>query len=232
MNSPKLDDSLNSTSQGTPIPAKHRCPHPAWAMAATLLTIALTLVGTTRATATDQAADQKEQAGRGKFMSFKDGTLTLKGNYGVLAWHNVTEKTQVLRWNDAAGEYKPAGNAEALHKVEAGAWVMVGGGKSLIRIGSRKGRTTGTFVSFKDDRLLLIGTNLGGSYVKKYGNQVHFNKFAADVPVYESIDGGDFTLVGTPVTALPGVKEGTILTIHGEGDDNITRIEIGVPKSK
>ena len=165
-------------------------------------------------------------------MSFKDGTLTLKGNYGVLAWHNVTEKTQVLRWDDAAVEYKPAGNAEALHKVEAGAWVMVGGGKSVIRIGSRKGRTTGTFVSFKDDRLLLIGTNLGGSYVKKYGNQVHFNKFAADVPVYESIDGGDFTLVGTPATALPGVKEGTILTIHGEGDDNITRIEIGVPKQK
>jgi hypothetical protein len=182
--------------------------------------------------AADQAADQKEQAGRGKFMSFKDGTLTLKGNCGVLAWHNVTEKTQVLRWDDAASEYKPSGNAEALHKVEAGAWVMVGGGKSVIRVGSRKGRTTGTFVSFKDDRLLLLGTNLGGSYVKKYGNQVHFNKFAADVPVYESIDGGDFTLAGTPTTALPRVKEGTILTIYGEGDDNITRIEIGVPKSK
>ncbi len=188
------------------------------------------LLGVAPATRAADAADQKDQAGRGKFMSFKDGTLTLKGNYGVLAWHNVTEKTQVLRWDDAAVEYKPAGNAEALHKVEAGAWVMVGGGKSVIRVGSRKGRTTGTFVSFKDDRLLLLGTNLGGSYVKKYGNQVHFNKFAADVPVYESIDGGDFTLAGTPTTALPRVKEGTILTIYGEGDDNITRIEIGVPK--
>lgn len=197
-----------------------------------LLLGAIALLGVTMGARAADAADQKDQAGRGKFMSFKDGTLTLKGNYGVLAWHNVTEKTQVLRWDDAAGEYKPSGNAAALAKVEAGAWVMVGGGKSVIRVGSRKGRTTGTFVSFKDDRLLLLGTNLGGSYVKKYGNQVHFNKFAADVPVYESIDGGDFTLAGTPTTALPRVKEGTILTIYGEGDDNITRIEIGVPKSK
>ena len=197
-----------------------------------LLLGTVALLGVATGARAADAADQKEQAGRGKFMSFKDGTLTLKGNYGVLAWHNVTEKTQVLRWDDAAVEYKPAGNAEALHKVEAGAWVMVGGGKSVIRIGSRKGRTTGTFVSFKDDRLLLIGTNLGGSYVKKYGNQVHFNKFAADVPVYESIDGGDFVFAGDTAKVFPKVKEGAIVTVYGEGDDNITRIEIGVPKKK
>ena len=179
-----------------------------------------------------QATDRKEQAGRGKFMSFKDGTLTLKGNYGVLFWNGITEKAQVLRWDDAAGVYQPAGTAKVLGKVEPGAWVMVGSGKAMIRVGSRKGQTTGTFVSFKNDRLLLLGTNLGGSYVKKYGNQVHFNKFAADVPVYGSIDGGEFTLAGTPATTLPKVREGTILTVYGEGDDSIVRIEIGSRKQK
>jgi hypothetical protein len=179
-----------------------------------------------------QPTDQKERAGRGKFVSFKNGTLTLKGNYAVLVWNGITEKTQVHRWDDAAGVYQPAGSAEVLSKLEPGAWVMVGDGKSMIRVGSRKGKTTGTFVSFKDERLLLLGINLGGSYVKKYGNQVHFHKFATDVPVYESIDGGDFTLAGTPATTLPKVREGTILTVYGEGDDNIVRIEIGAPKKK
>ncbi len=52
----------------------------------------------------------------------------------------------------------------------------------------------------------------------------------ADVPVYESIDGGDCPLMGTPATTLPNVNEGSILIVHSEGDDNITRIDIGAPK--
>ena len=58
------------------------------------------------------------------------------------------------------------------------------------------------------------------------------NKFADDVPVHESIDGGDFEFAGNPAKVLPTVKEGTIITVYGAGDDNITRIEIGVPKKK
>lgn len=176
--------------------------------------------------------DQKDKSGYGKFVSFKDGTLTLKGNYSGLVWHEIAGKTPVVHWDNAANEYKPSGTAEILAKVDAGTWIIVGGNRALIRVGARKGHTTGTFVSFKNDRLLLLSSNLGGSYVKKYGNQVHFSKFAADVPVYESLDGGDYQLVSTPATTLPSVKEGTILTVHGAGDDNITRIEIGVPKSK
>jgi len=147
-----------------------------------------------------------------------------------LVWNNIPEKIEVVRWDNAADKYVPAGNAEVLSKVEAGTWTIVVANKALIRIGSRKGSTTGTFVSYKNERLLMLGTNLGGSYVKKYGNPLHMNKFADDVPVYESIDGGDYELVGNPATVLPKVKEGAIITIYGEGDDNITRIEIGVKK--
>jgi hypothetical protein len=91
----------------------------------------------------------------------------------------------------------------------------------------------GRFVSFKDGRLLILGKNLGESFTKKYGDRVHFNKFREDVPVYESIDGGEYELVaGTSSEILGKVREGTNITIHGEGDDNITLIQIGVPKKQ
>ncbi len=176
--------------------------------------------------------DQKDKSGYGKFVSFKDGTLTLKGNYSGLVWNNIPEKIEVVRWDDAANKYVPAGNAEVLSKVEPGTWTIVGGNKALIRIGARKGRTTGTFVSYKNDRLLMLGKDLGPAYTKKYGNQLHMSKFADDVPVYESIDGGAFEFAGNPATVLPKVKEGAIITVHGAGDDNITRIELGVPSKK
>ncbi len=31
---------------------------------------------------------------------------------------------------------------------------------------------------------------------------------------------------------LANVKEGTVITVHGEGDDNITVVQIGVPAKK
>ncbi|OAI57977.1 hypothetical protein AYO49_01675 [Verrucomicrobiaceae bacterium SCGC AG-212-N21] len=179
-----------------------------------------------------EATDQKDKWGYGKFVSFQNGTLRLKGNYSPLVWHNIPEKIEVVRWDDAAGKYVPAGTAEVLSKVEAGTWIIVGDKKSLIRVGARKGRTTGTFVSFKDERLLMLGKDLGPSYTKKYGNQLHMNKFAEGVPVYESIDGGEFEFAGYTAEVLPKVKEGAIITVYGAGDDNITRIEIGAPKAK
>ena len=236
--------------------AAHRRPHPVSGLMAAALIATLTLVGATRAEESRPDADRppaaskpaspdkvpeksapaadarpKAKFGYGKFVSFQDGTLTLKLNSGALAvWNNLSSATQVVSWDDAAGAYKPAGTADVLGKVEAGTWTTVSDGATLVRIGARKGKTTGSFISFKDDRLLLLGKDLGGSYVKKYGNQVHFHKFADDVPVYESVDGGDYERVGTPATALPKVKEGTTVIVYGQGDDNITRIEIGVKK--
>lgn len=185
-----------------------------------------------KATPAPDSADQKDKSGYGKFVSFKDGTLTLKGNYSGLVWNNIPEKTPVVNWDDASNSYISSGTAEVLSKVEAGTWIIVASNKALIRVGARKGRTTGTFISFKDERLLMLGKDLGPAYTKKYGNQLHMSKFANDVPVYESIDGGDFELAGNPAKVLPKVKEGSIITIYGAGDDNITRIEIGVPKKK
>ena len=177
---------------------------------------------------------QKEKTERGRFVSFQDGTLIIQDNSGALLETKVPASAKTLVWNDGEKLYKPAATVAALSQVQPGIWfyVHVGGENVAIRIGSRKGVTTGTFVSFKDNRLLILGTNLGESFTKKYGNSVHFHKFRDDVPVYESIDGGEYQLIGTPGTVLGNVKEGTIVTVHGEGDDNITHVQIGVPKKQ
>lgn len=171
--------------------------------------------------------------GRGKFVSFKDGTLTVEANDGTLIKNKLPEGTKTLKWNDDGG-FKPVETVATLEQVKAGAWIHVQleKGTASVRIGSRKGVTIGTFVSYKDNRLLLLSKNLGESFVKKYGNQVHFNKFRDDVQAFESVDGGEYQLLGFANKVLANVKEGTVITVHGEGDDNITLVQIGVPTKK
>ena len=178
--------------------------------------------------------DQKEKRGWGKFELFKEGTLTLQSNAGtLLVWNQLSESTKTLKYDPDSKGYKPVESTlDALSQVKAGTWVVVGDRRANIHIGARKGSTVGTFVSFKNDRLLMLGKNLGESFTKKYGNSLHFNKFAAEVPVYESVDGGEYRLIGTANKVLGDVKEGTIVTVHAEGDDNITLIQLGVPKTK
>ncbi len=188
--------------------------------------------------AESRAANKEERkvqagGGRGKFVSFKDGTLTIEANDGTLIQNKLPEGTKTLQWNDDGG-FKPVDTVATLEQVKAGAWIHIQLEKEAanIRIGSRKGVTIGTYVSYKDNRLLLLSKNLGESFVKKYGNQVHFNKFRDDVQAFESIDGSDYQLLGFANKVLANVKEGTVVTVHGEGDDNITLVQIGVPTNK
>jgi len=178
---------------------------------------------------------QKEAtgSGRGKFASFKDGTLTVVTNDGTLLRNKVPETAKVFQWNDVGG-FKPVGTADALTGAKAGTWVhvLVEKGTTTVRLGARKAVTTGTFVSFKDNRLLILGKNLGASFVAKYGSNVHFNKFRDAVPAYESVDGGEYKLLGPANKVLGGVKEGAVVFVHGEGDDNITLVQIGAPTKK
>jgi hypothetical protein len=174
----------------------------------------------------------KEQIERGRFVSFQDGTLTLSANSGATFANKIPATAKILVWNNEASAFRPATAAETLDRVEQGTWFVVRKSNEnvTLQIGSRKSQTVGTFVSYKDDRLLMLGKNLGESYVKKYGNNVHFHKFRDDVPAYESIDGGEYKLIGMANKVLGNVKEGTLVTVHGQGDDNITLVQIGVPK--
>lgn len=178
--------------------------------------------------------DQKEKPGFGRFVSFQDGTLIVESNSGsLLAWSKIAENTKTLKYDPASNDYKPVeGTLAALQGVKAGTYMMVGNGRAFIRIGARHDQVVGTFISFKNERLLTLGKDLPESFTKRYGNNLLYNKFRDDVPVYESVDGGDFKLIGTANKVLAEIKEGTVLNVHGEGDDNITRIEIGTPKKK
>lgn len=181
-----------------------------------------------------EAVDQKDKNGFGRFVSFKDGSLTIESNAGaLLVWNKIAETTKTFKYDPETNGYKPVeGSAAALNQVKAGTYMMVGNARSYIRIGARKDQVTGTFVSFKDGRLLAIGTNLPESFTKKYGTTLQYNKFRDDVPVHESVDGGEYKPIGTANKVLGSVKEGTVITVHGEGDDNITLVQLGVPKKK
>jgi len=185
-------------------------------------------------TVDQKTVDQMEMNGFGRFVSFEDGTLTLENNAGVLlVWNKLAESKNTVKFDPEANEYKPVvGTADALQQVTPGTYVMVGDKSAYVRIGARKDRVVGTFVSFKDGRLLMLGTNLPESFLKRYGNSLHHSRFRDDVPAYESIDGGEYKLIGTANKILGDVKEGTILAINSEGDDNITLVQIGVPEKK
>lgn len=181
-----------------------------------------------------ESVDQRDKNGWGKFVSFKDGTLTLESNAGILiVWNKIGESSKTLKFDSDTGKHQPVeSTADSLSQVKAGTWMAVMNARSTIYIGAAKSQVTGTFVSFKNERLLMLGKNLGESFTKKYGNNMQFNKLRDDVPVYESIDGGEYKLIGTANNVLGDVKEGAILTVHGEGDANITLIQIGVPKKQ
>jgi len=185
----------------------------------------------------DKPADkqaQKQKTYWGRFVSFRDGTLTIQVNSGDLIATRIPENAKTMVWDHARGAYQPGVTADVLANSEPGSTtafiVRVSPENVSIHVGSRKSAAVGTFVSYKNDRLMMLGKNLGESFVKKYGNSLHFNRFRDDVPAYESVDGGEYKLIGTANQVLANVKEGAVLTIHGEGDDNITLVQIGVPK--
>lgn len=180
------------------------------------------------------AAQEQKKSYWGKLVSFKDGTLTIKLNSGDLVENRIPENIKTMVWNDGEGIFKQEAAADVLKAAKPGTWfnVRLAGPNPVLQIGGKKSSVVGTFVSFKNDRMLLLGKNLGESFVKKYGNNMHFNRLSDDVLVYESIDGGEYKLVGVANKVLGDVKEGAVLTVHAQGDDNITLIQIGVPKQK
>lgn len=179
------------------------------------------------------AVGAKAKSFRGRFHSFTDRTLKIETNLGELIATAIPAEARLSVWNDAAGRYDAVPGHAALAQAKAGTPVaanVADSGQLTLRLGSRKGKTVGKFVSFTDGRLQITGTNLGERYTKMYGTAVRFSKFRNDVPAFESIDGGEYRLIGMANEVLGRVKAGTIITVHGEGDENATLVQIGVPK--
>ncbi len=201
-------------------------------------------------------ASAQQEIGKGTFISFANGVLTIegmirpsatnKGATGVVAWKNIDESTKVYL---ASGEdngpdrgYKQAPTLATLSQVKPGTPVFVGpwfGYKDRpgVFIGVTSARTVGTFVSYttgsKNSGLTLLGKNLSpSSFTKKYGNNLFIRGIAENIPVEESVDGGPYRSVGTVKTVLPDVKEGTVVTLHFLGEGNITLVQLGETKAK
>jgi len=174
----------------------------------------------------------KEKVDRGRFVTFKNRVLTVEANSGAHVSMTMSSNLNFVIWDGATSTYKPANPRQALAQAKAGTWTVIqtGTNSTTVRFGAPKGSTAGTFVSFKEGRLLILGKNSGGRQAKNNGRSLHFNTFRADVPAFASIDGSEYRPIGTANEVLGDVKEGSIITVHGEGDDNITLVQIGVPK--
>ena len=173
--------------------------------------------------------DRTDKSGFGKFVSFQNGALTVHRLDGkFLVWNQFPAQTKFVQFDAAAERFRPVESIEAFKNVKVGTWIQVA--DSTVRIGEEDRRITGSILSFKDQRLLLMGKDPESSYLKVYGPTVHFSKFREDIPAYRSIDGGEYQLIGTANQALADAKEGEIVTLHDEGEGNWTYIEIGVKK--
>ena len=171
----------------------------------------------------------KEKNEGGRFVSFKDGTLTLKTHTGTTIEKQIAENTKASVWSHEEGVYQPKGAAEALKLIKPGTVVGVQTAKDSVtlRIGAKKGQTVGTFVSFKDDRLTILGKDFPESFTKKYGNTVHFQNCTTQSGTAAGIwtkGSANLTLQnGTTFTNLRSTGEGTGGCInHGTGNLTIT----------
>jgi len=195
--------------------------------------------------------------GKGKFVSFAAGVLTIEGSLGpmgagkdrndLVVWKNIDDgtKTYLGGAEDKGGPdrgYKQVPTLETLKNVKPGTPVFIGPwfgyqDRPGIFIGINKSRTIGTFVSYtkgsKAAGLSLLGKDLSPSgFTKKYGNSLFMRNISESIPVEESIDGGPYRPIGTVKTVLENVKEGTLVTVHFHGEGNITLIQLGLPKEE
>ncbi|HUP79387.1 MAG TPA: hypothetical protein VM260_12625, partial [Pirellula sp.] len=134
-------------------------------------------------------AKSKQQSGAGEFVSYQHGKLTLRGRGGPLVWNNIDEKIKTFERDEDGRDLKQVGTVEALSKLQAGMAVRVNVEKAEIYFGADE-QTHGTFVSYKNGKLTLIGRaeELGDSFTKKYGTTLS-PQIDPKTPVFESVDG-------------------------------------------
>ena len=183
---------------------------------------------------------KKDRTERGWFVSFEDGLLELQYFEGakgpVEKTIQIPDSATTFVWNHDERRLKPVDTAQAMSQLKAlvapvsashvdtaetmmwrkagtGLVVQIAAENVTIRIGeNRIPPFVGNFVSFKDDFLFSLLKNTDPKFQKTYGDTVKF-RMNEGIPVYESIDGGEYQRVGTPRTVLAKMKEGTIVTV-------------------
>lgn len=183
------------------------------------------------ATALFAAEPGKGPAFSGTFVTFQDGTLTLKGNSGELLRQPVGTNFQAFQNNEHGPGAKPVDPADALGRVLPGTVFQVNVATHELVFGLDH-RVIGTFVSYQNGRLVLRAADAPPGFVQKPAGTVSLT-INPTIPVLESIEGGDYKPAGPAGKFLQTVKPGTLLTARSEYDpDRIEVLQVGDPKRK
>lgn len=176
----------------------------------------------------------------GEFVSFENGRLTLRQYLGRgekrIHSYDVPTYAKTMFWNHDENRRDNVETAEAMRQLtalvepvknsrvetaETMRWRKAGTGLVVrasadtftIEIGEQKAPFIGTFGSFVDDKLLFHFKNPDAQLRKSYGGSVRF-AMNETIPVYESIDGGEYQHAGTPRNVLSRLKEGENITVY------------------
>jgi len=182
-------------------------------------------------TATLGAVDQAGKSAAGTFVSFKDGTLTLQGKSGLLAYPGVGESYQIYVNNEDGPGSKLVAALEALSRVMPGTAVYVNVDSREISFGLDH-RVIGTFVSYTDGKLHLVAADVPPGFVQRPSGDIAL-WIERGIPVLESIQGGPYAFAGPAGEVLKTVKPGTLVTARSEFDpDVIEVIQLGKTQRK
>ncbi len=195
-----------------------------------LLPILCTLLFSTAIFAADKS-EPKEHSANGTFVSFKDGTLTIKGKSGLVIYQQVGANYQTFENNEDGPGSRLVETVAALSRVVPGTVFQVHVGDREIFYGLDH-RVIGMFESYQDGKLVLVAADVPPGFIKKPTGKVTLT-IDPGIPVLESINGGDYKHAGTAGAVLKTVKQGAMLTARSEFDAEIIEvIQIGDPKRR
>ena len=140
-------------------------------------------------------SEPKEHSACGTFVSFKDGTLTIKGKSGLVIYPQVGANYQTFENNEDGPGSKLVDTVAALGRVVPGTVLQVHVGDREIFYGLDH-RVIGGFESYQDGSLNLIAADVPPGFIKKPTGKV---TLAIDpgIPVLESINGADYKHAGS-----------------------------------
>jgi len=188
-------------------------------------------------------AEPKETSGTGLFVSYLDGTLTIKGKAGQQVYLRVGENYKTYQNNEvgpgsklvptvqALSGMKLDGPIASLSRVLPGSLVRVDVEAHEILFGLDY-RVIGKFVSYTDGKLELLAADAPPGFVAKPTGKLKL-AIDADTPVLESVSGGDLKYAGLAGKVLKNAEAGAEITARSEYDPEVIQvIEIGVPKRR
>ncbi len=177
------------------------------------------------------ASDQKTESTSGSFVSFKDGTLMLKGRSGSIICMEVGANYRTYENNEAGPGSKLVDTVGALSRVTPGMVFQVNVRDHEIQFGLDH-RVIGAFESYQNGKLTLNAAAVPPGFVQKPARKVAL-AVGPGIPVLQSVNGDAYRHAGPAGEFLKTIKPGTLLTARSEYDpDNIEVIQIGEPKRK